>query len=353
MTVIKTFSDQQLSKFRDLGDPWIKEVLDISDKSALKDIWSLKNDQELFKKTSSPALKEIVSQLSVLPYWYNEDKFLQSEQFFKDFMQELMMMLGLVSLPYCYGGAEGSKVLVASGRLHTNTSKRLMETGTFVWNVCAPGAFSGTGKGFLTCLKVRLIHQFTREKLLKDGWDSDKYGYPVNQLDQAGTNLSFSLIAIRAIRKTGKSISNYQLEAYIHRWNVISYLVGLQDGLIMETIRTASMLSRAIERIQFRKSDEGRVLTKALLKSIFEQTGFADGYRRLLPYYMGYLIGEPTAKYLNLDPGNGIQYVFEFNSILTKMQSFFHWFPVIGFENSQNPKSKDMESLLAEIPMLK
>lgn len=351
--MITNFTDQQLAKFRAVGDAHLTEVLKKSDHSFLKDIWSLKNDEELFSDQNSPVLKNIVKQLCVLPDWLRADEFQQSEEFFTTYMQDLMMMLGLVSLPYCYGGADGSKVLVASGRIHTNTTKRLMETGTFVWDVCTPGAFSGIGKGFLSCLKVRLIHQFTRDKLLKDGWDSDRDGFPVNQLDQAGTNLSFSLIAIRAVRKTGKSISNDQMEAYIHRWNVVSSLLGLQDALIMNSIRTASMLSRAIESVQFRKSEEGITLTNALMNSIFDQAGFSDTYKRLLPAYMGFLIGEPTAKYLNLDPGGRIKNMFELNAVLTSMQSAFPWLPALGFENSGSETTRDVESLLAEIPLLR
>ncbi|MEL6560595.1 MAG: oxygenase MpaB family protein [Bacteroidota bacterium] len=351
--MITTFTDQQLAKFRTVGDKDLFELLKKHDHRVFRDIWSLKNDEELFSAKNPQALKNIVEQLCILPDWFKADQFQQSESFFTNYMQDLMMMLGLVSLPYCYGGADGSKVLVASGRIHTNTTKRLMETGTFVWDVCTPGAFSGKGKGFLSCLKVRLIHQFTRDKLLKDGWDSEKDGYPVNQLDQAGTNLSFSLIAIRAIRKTGKSIANDQMEAYIHRWNVISSLLGLQDALVMDSVRTASMLSRAIERIQFRKSEEGLVLTKALMDSIFEQAGFSDTYKRLLPAYMGFLIGEPTAKYLNLDPGGRIKNMFEFNGILSSMKSIFPWLPALGFDNPGNQGAEDIQSFLAEIPMLR
>lgn len=350
--MITVFSSENLIRFRQVGDEQLVALMDGIDHHSLRELWSLKNDGELFDQSLNPSLRKLVSQLCVLPAWSNPEQIQQSSVFFQKYMQDLLMMLGLVSLPYCYGGADGSKVLVASQRILSNTSIRLRETGTFVWDVCDEDAFSGVGKGFLSCLKVRLIHQFTRNKLLQEGWDIEKNGYPVNQLDQAGTNLSFSLIAMRAMRKTGTSISGSEMESYIHRWNVVSSLLGLDERLVMNSVREASMLSRSIEKCQFRKSIEGLKLTKALLNSIYQQAGFSEAYKRVLAPYMGYLIGQPTAGYLGLDKKSGISNFFEFNLLLTQLKTILPWVPIFGFDRSDSEGKQNFESMLAEIPML-
>ncbi|MGB3469171.1 MAG: oxygenase MpaB family protein, partial [Cyclobacteriaceae bacterium] len=256
-------SVEKLREYRSRGDELLVECLESVDHHAMSELWALQNDRELFAKKFDSSLHILVDKLCILPPAYDETLFKASSVFFTAHKQYLLMMLGLVSLPYCYGGADGSKVLVSSERILSNTTVRLQETGTFVWDVCSEDAFTGNGKGFLSTLKVRLIHQFVRKKLLKEGWESKIDGYPVNQLDQAGTNLSFSLIALRAIRKTGIEISDEEMQSYIHRWNIISTLLGLDPQLTADTVRKASVLSGNIERIQFRKSKDGKALTDA------------------------------------------------------------------------------------------
>jgi len=347
------FSSESLSQLRTVGDATFSNLLAKVDKNLIKEIWSLRDDADLLRSSFQGSLQDLVDYSCTLPDWRDSELLKLSSDFFQDNQMDIMMMLGLVSLPYCYGGADGAKVLVASQRILNNTNNRLRETGTFVWDVCAPGAFSGNGKGLLACLKVRLIHQFTRDKLLSDDWDMMQYGYPINQVDQAGTNMSFSLIAIRAMRKTGLDISNKEAEAYIHRWNVVSHLLGLDSQLIKHTLREVSLLSRTIEKYQFRKSQEGEMLTNALLNNIYGHPGFKESQKRILAPYMGFLIGEPIAGHIGLNPSLAARNAFEATTLLKRLKEILPWVPLPGMINNQPSDSLDLETMLAEIPLLR
>jgi hypothetical protein len=85
-------------------------------------------------------------------------------------------------------------------------SKRLEETGNFVFGVLNPKQWKSSEAGIpiamLRILKVRLMHASIRFfTLYHQTWDTKALGLPVNQEDMAGTNLAFSYIVIVGMRK--------------------------------------------------------------------------------------------------------------------------------------------------------
>jgi hypothetical protein len=231
-------------------------------------------------------LQTWLSQLNVnqdldqIPHQFNQEDFLQNgfklpewadpkvmqagSAFFVLHAEQIMQLLGLLSLPYCYAAADGAMVLYQSERLRNDVEKRLIDTAEFIWDVMAPSAFTVTGKGFSSLLKIRLTHAAARYyTTFNSTWDFT-LGVPINQEDMAGTNLSFSLIVIRGLRKLGLTISYNEQQSFLHLWNVIGYLLGLKEELIPKTGKSANALELAIRKRHFRTSVQGRELTKIL-----------------------------------------------------------------------------------------
>jgi hypothetical protein len=221
----------------------------------------------------------------------------KGSQFYVEHASAIMLCLGMLSLPYCYAAAEGAKVLSFSKRIYEQPEKRLTETAEFVFDVCSPEAFSPEGKGFISIAKVRLMHAAIRYHLLKSDKWSDELGIPVNQEDMAGTNLSFSLIAIRGLRKLGYTISAEDSQIYIQYWNMIGAMLGIQGAYLPNTNRNAFILEQKIKNRNFIKSKEGELLAVNLQTYIKNQP---------LPFsfpietMMAYLLGEDICKMIGL-----------------------------------------------------
>lgn len=221
------------------------------------------------------------------------------QRFFARYSGDIMLLLGFLSLPYCYAAANGSEVLIRSNRIKDEPEKRLLETAQFVFDVMAPGAFGEQGKGLAAILKVRLMHAAIRYYVRSDETWSTAYGNPINQEDMAGTNLSFSLIPIRGLRKLGRSISAAESLGYIEYWNLTGRLLGLKSELLPESVKAANVLERKIRQRQFRYSAAGTVLTDSLLKYFERATrGTAlDGKSRPFVYF---LLGDSIADLLGI-----------------------------------------------------
>ncbi len=215
-----------------------------------------------------------------------------------------MLMLGFLSLPYCYAAAKGAEVLARSKRIMAEPGKRLLETAEFVFDVSQPGAFEEQGKGFVSILKVRLMHAAARWYVQQaTDWDADYFGIPVNQEDMAGTNLSFSLITVRGLRKLGIVVLPNQSHDYIQFWNLIGARLGLKSELLPETNKEAYLLEKWIKNRHFEASDAGEKLTKSLLAYFAEATKDSPIEGRSQAFIQ-YLLGDQISEILGLKVDN-------------------------------------------------
>jgi hypothetical protein len=222
----RTFPDELLDRYRLLGDPPADGVItSVADQSGREGVgllmrW-LGNTADLDGKDQHQAVQEFMNTHAHLPDWADHRQMALAMSFFQKNKVAVGLTLGCYSLPYCYAGADGARVLWFSQRIHNDTRKRLEETGEWVFGVMKKRDWEN-GKALLKTLKIRLLHASIRWFTLHGGqWDM-AWGYPVNQEDMAATNLAFSYIVIRGLRKAGIAMSETEEEAYLHQINVAS-----------------------------------------------------------------------------------------------------------------------------------
>ena len=243
-----------------------------------------------------------LEQSRTLPDWADERRLRRGHDFFVRHTPDLLLMLGLLSLPYDYAAANGAQVLYLSERLRDNPGKRLAETGQYVLDVGSKDAFAPKGRAICSAQKVRLIHAAIRYHILHDDrkrWNAE-WGQPVNQEDMAGTNLSLSLLPVRGMRNLDIQVAQEDTMAYVHLWNVASYLMGVDERLLPDTGKEAFWLTKMITERQHRPSEAGQVLTQSLLNYLREN---APGQvSQLAPGYMRLVLGDETADILAIPP---------------------------------------------------
>jgi len=205
-----------------------------------------------------------------LPAWADKKLIRAGQAFFARHAPDIMTLLGLLSLPYCYTAADGAMVLYLSEKIRKQTTRRLHDTAVFVWEVMAPEAFASGGNAFSEILRIRLVHAAVRFYTLQSGTWNKELGTPINQEDMAGTNLSFSLIVVRGLRKLGVQISNAEQIAFLHLWKVVGCFSGLDEDLLPENGKMATQLDSAIKKRQFKISAHGQELTKSLIAHILK-----------------------------------------------------------------------------------
>jgi len=305
MSALERFSKQNLELFRQKADPLADKVIEAYfplKRQLLSDqLEAIQTNADSLANEVDPALKalhqDIQTKASAMPV----DDLRKGQAFFNQHASDVMLLLGLLSLPYCYAAANGAEVLIRSRRILEEPEKRLLETAEFVFDVLNRNAFEPKGKGLVAVLKVRLMHAAARWYVKKDeSWNEGDLGQPVNQEDMAGTNLAFSLIVTRGLKRLGKSISNEEALSYILYWNEIGGLLGVEEQLLPTTNKGAYVLERNIRERQFMKSESGSRLTKSLL-NYFEKATLDSPLQGQSTSFVAYLLGEKVSEILGVE----------------------------------------------------
>ena len=297
----------ELSKCRDLGDKAADEIIgqivEQNGIASLRQLMSFLSDfQNLNFENQDPIIQLFLSANCSLPVFYDKKKLIRATDFYQENQQNIGLILGLYSLPYCYLGADGAKVLYMSERIKNDTYKRLTETGSFLKAVMNYDNWK-SNRIFAICLKVRLLHASIRYFTLHSKkWDL-AWGYPINQEDMLGTNLAFSLVVLRGLEKLGYSIDKTYEDAYINIWNVIGFLLGVKQEIMPKNYVEALKIDKQIADRQFRQSVEGQELTASLMQVI---RSFApnDITADLLQSQSRMLLGEKYAQMLGIAETN-------------------------------------------------
>lgn len=210
------------------------------------------------------ALEHYFDPENILPPWFDASRAAIGQKVFTDFGVEICIVLLCKSLPECYVCWRGAHVLYETKRLDApavvrahaagredvplppRLIKRVMETLQFVLNVLAEGGFDPKGKGIVTARKIRLIHASIRVYAKQKGWDTAKYGEPINQEDMAVTLTTFSSSIVDGLKRLGITLSEAEIDGYMHCWETIGHIMGLHDQLISSDYHDSVMLQDAI-----------------------------------------------------------------------------------------------------------
>ena len=226
--------------------------------------------------------------------WVHRDTIREGGEFYRSNGVLGFLVLGCASLPACYCWANEAHVLGYTRKLMKNgrIPRRLPETAQFVIDVAAEGAFEPDGAAIRAARKVRLIHAIIRYLIVRpmsmdigiqegvllpepgqgghhhhgDDWRPDM-GMPISQEFLTGTLLTFSHVVLGGLRKLGVRASEHQKRAYLHRWNVLGYFMGVDEQLLqqLDSPDTAAAMFEAIMQRNRRGTEHGYSMQAGLL----------------------------------------------------------------------------------------
>ena len=226
------------------------------------------------------ALHRYVQTAQVLPPWADAHKIERAEKLFMDHGALSCILLFCASLPECYVIPDLSSVLHTSGQLEQNAEYRIRSTAAMIFPVMMHGGLGQRGAGVAQVLKVRLIHATIRNLILHGspqnavaqllaggvgriapqtpllkggrqamfqalyarGWNLQGDGLPCNQEELAYTLLTFGYVFLRSLRRLGIGLPARDEEAYLHAWNVVGHILGIDQTLMVNTMDEFSFL---------------------------------------------------------------------------------------------------------------
>ena len=318
----------------DRADQAIRRIFAAGDMRELQDFMGrLVLNSEL--PSDLPAeLRAFLDETEALPPWHKPELVRQAEGLFNIHGLVSLVSLVLASLPECYTMKTGVQILALTGQLGAHTNRRLHQTAVMVLAVMGKDGLGPRGQGIRQAQKVRLIHAAIRFRILAAigtpgypaaagagvprviegarrsvvdviadddfSWNNARDGYPINQEDLAFTLLTFGYVIPRAMITLGVPLTDDQVDAFLHAWNCVGYVMGVDERLMAHTVTDAAVLFDRIKARQAGASDAGRELTDALLTVVERRVLKFRPVRRLAPALLRMLVGEDTAHLLGV-----------------------------------------------------
>lgn len=293
-----------LKGMRQLGDPSADAVIDeLARTQQIRAVSHVlrhlvENDQPV-PDDLPPSLARWLETSGEMPAWADHERLERGCTVVVEHGPQVCVALGTASLPYCYAGYPGVKVLTFSRRLDHDAVRRVGETAQFVLGVMAPGSLHRGGRGIRKIQKVRLLHAAIRHLVSTSGrWDTEADGVPICQEDLAGTLMSFTWIVIDALRKLGVRVDAGEAEDYYYRWRAVGEMMGIDPTVIPNDLTGARELTEAIARQNHRRSPEGIEMTRALFD--LHTASLPIGFAGAAPALTRYLLGDEMCAMLEL-----------------------------------------------------
>jgi hypothetical protein len=319
MTITNSFLNQQRLQADEPADALIQKMFITNKQNELYAALKI-SEAEIVKGKHKQDVFRFLKTRKSEPLWYDEKRILSGQHFFEQYGMEIMTLLGAMALPYCYAGTPGNKALYLSEKMRQSPAKRLADTAEFIVQVSSAGTLSKSGLGPIHINKTRLIHAIARYYVQKSAWDNS-WGLPINQEDMAGTNLAFSYIIITGLLKSGFVLDAKQKEDFIYLWRYIGYQLNINEELLAGSIKEAHLLTKQIEKRNFRKSAEGVALCQSLIQ--YYKSAVPADKSFFVEAQIRYLLGNDVSAYIGLQGDYISDKINELIFSIREVQNYF------------------------------
>ena len=213
-------------------------------------------------------LSPLFRQLDVAPPWLDRGALVLGTETLLRAGRRGTYALGASSLMSGYLSSGAVKPLAATGALARMARRRIAETGKFVRDVATSGELGRFSDGFVTAVRVRIMHAIVRRSLsASPSWRADDWGAPINQSDMVGTVLEFSTAYIAGLTALGYALSRREREAVMHVWRYVGYLLGTRDDLLPASFAEALEITRVMNETEAGPDEDSRMLARALTEA--------------------------------------------------------------------------------------
>jgi hypothetical protein len=277
-----------LDEMRGLGDPAADAVVgavfargQVARVNAL--LADLVSNDQLPRAADFPEVQDFLIATAVQPAWAEQPQIEIGERLFLQWGLMSISVLACASLPECYILGDVATVLGRTRELRDHVNRRMPETVMMVLAVMDRGGLGPGGTGIRVTQKVRLMHAAIRHLVLQpssapggappkslgdvylaSNWDPAR-GQPISQEDLACVILTFSHVVMRGWRDLGISVTAEEQQAFVHCWNVVGHILGIEDRFLARDPDDARELFEAIKRERMAETTDGRHLTASLL----------------------------------------------------------------------------------------
>lgn len=219
-----------------------------------------------------PELETFFRYIETPPDWVDPNKFQVALRFTHRLGENSLLIMRDLALMGGYQYPGFNQPLILTGALKQYAGKRLAETHKWWLDITRKNGFSRFNDGFTSTIFVRFIHSLVRFQLKKNkAWDWDTWGMPINQYDQAMTNIAFSGVLLLGLRGIGIFPNKTEVDALLHFWKYTGWLMGIQEKWLIDKETEGWRLIQWMKHTHPHIDESSRALAVSLSKEPFDR----------------------------------------------------------------------------------
>ncbi|HEX5717823.1 MAG TPA: oxygenase MpaB family protein [Thermoanaerobaculia bacterium] len=297
---LEHWPDELFDRMRDLGDPvtdpLIAQVLADGGPDALARLNRFLQTWDAPLSDQVPAgVRAFLAAPLTYPDWVDEAQLARGQELFRQHAPETLLILFFKSLPQYFANANSDLSFARADVFNPSMVRRLLlEITQLLLDVAVFGALRvqpEKTQAVYAMQKLRLHHSVVRLWVLPDPrlpptrelppWQPE-WGAPINQEDLAGAVAAFTVWDLEGLAELGLELPPPDREATLMYWRVLAWLLGMEERLQPRDLEDTAALLAAIDRRQFRPSEDGTRLVRQLLAI---PQGFLPSFLDSLPVW--------------------------------------------------------------------
>lgn len=219
------------------------------------------------------ALADFFAEVEAEPAWLDRGLVERGARFLRRLGQnadDVLLQLSLVG-GYRFGGP--TDLLVRTGGLTgEQTLRRLAETQKWGTSLTDPGALLPPrdgrpgGEGWRLTVHVRLMHALVNHAFA-ESWDTERWGLPINQADQASTLGLFDGVLILGARALGVPVARSESRALMHLFKYVGHLMGVHPDFLVDDEWQRHRVNYHVVLAQGELTEAGPQLAQAVVEA--------------------------------------------------------------------------------------
>lgn len=211
------------------------------------------------------------------------------------------------------------------------TRRRLLETSQhFLECIEDLDAVKPGGKGYMSSVRVRLLHASVRRRIMRlaketpDYYDTEAWGVPINDLHQIGTIDAYSTALVyMSLPRQGIYLTEEQTMDYLALWRWIGHIMGTPVDW-MESAGRAKAMMEAVMTSELDPSEKSKIIANNILTAQANVPPLSSSreYLAALTYKLN---GDCLASSLGIDkPGAYYSGLASLQCTILNTISYFH-----------------------------
>ena len=214
----------------------------------------------MYRQTIEQARTRPITPRCALPSWLDLERLRKGQALYLRRRAFIQQVLGTSSLAATFAARDITPVLMQTGRLPSDFTRRMQETQEWVERLLEgfPSREAFIKNNYAQATALGELHRNVAERVTSTLKWNPRERLPMNQQAYGFVLATFAWWPLEALQAKNIPEETKDLEAWLHLWAVLGYGMGVSEALLPKTLPQTKALVESLRKAQYAHVGEPR-----------------------------------------------------------------------------------------------